>query len=66
MIQRKYRKMKILFLTSLFMLFLLVPFAQANSELQGLPQGELGELLEDLSGERNYLRFSHRIFRLEK
>jgi hypothetical protein len=48
------------------MLFLLVPFAQANSELQGLPQGELGELLEDLSGERNYLRFSHRIFRLEK
>ena len=29
---------------------------------EGPNKGELGELLEDLSGERNYLRFSHRIF----
>ena len=29
---------------------------------EGPNKGKLGELLEDLSGERNYLRFSHRIF----
>ena len=29
---------------------------------EGPNKGELGELLEDLSGKRNYLRFSHRIF----
>jgi carboxypeptidase C (cathepsin A) len=33
--------MKKLFLTPLLMLFFLVPFAQANSELQGLPKGEI-------------------------
>ena len=29
---------------------------------EGPNKGALGELLEDPSGERNYLRFSHRIF----
>ena len=45
-----------------------VPRAAAKAQKEGLTmtegpnKGELGELLEDLSGERNYLRFSHRIF----